>query len=96
MRDRMTERRARTKDDSVLAQVERLEAIMADAADKKLESEADQLAKEEVKIVEEGTDVNVSESGDQNDKAMDNWPVTAREAVAARLLRMARALLKED
>lgn len=65
------------------------------SVDDDLEADADALAKEEVKIVKESTDVPLTEGGNQNDKAMKNWPVANREAVAARLVKLAKELLED-
>ena len=95
MRNRMTRRRVRKPTArSVMAEIERLEAVLA-VDDAELESDADAIAKEEADIAEDSTGYSVDMGEDQNDKAMDNWPVAGREAVASRLLRMAALLLEE-
>jgi hypothetical protein len=91
MRDRMTGRRE-PKARSVMAEIERLEAILA-VDEEGLKQEADELADEEVDIAEESTGEVVSETEDQNEMAMENWPVDDRQAVASRLLKMAKLLL---
>ena len=106
MRDRMTQRRKPVVAKDILAEIEELEAQIAGideesetqtaGVDEELEAEADELAEEEKEIVQESTDVPLEVGTDQNEKAMDNWPVADKEKVAARLVRMAKALLASD
>jgi len=86
----MTQRRGR----SLMAEIAEVEKRIEAVEDQELETWTDELEAEEVDIAEESTDVTVDVGVDQNDKAMDNWPVADREAVAKRLLKMARVLLK--
>ena len=93
MRRRMTERRVRNQTaKSVLAEIEALEAQIA-GMDEELEADADAIAEEEKEIAEESTGYTVDVGEDQNEKSMENWPVADREAVAARLIKMAKALM---
>ena len=99
MRERTTTRRRSrgpmaSKD--IMAEIEQLERQLEADADTELEKETDAIVKEEVKIVNEGSPVKVTEPEDQNEMAMDNWPVENREAVASRLLKLASALLGSD
>lgn len=91
----MRRKRTTSRGRSVEAEIERLEAILA-ADEKQIEDWGDELAEEESKVVQEGMEKPVpAEVEDQNEQAMENWPVEAREKVARRLLRMANALLAE-
>ncbi len=87
---------------AILAEIEGLEKILSaqeveDAQDRELEQEADSIADEERAIAEESTDVPVKDEGDQNEKSMDNWPLTSaeRERIARRLVVMAKVLMRD-
>jgi hypothetical protein len=91
----MTRRRKPTAK-SVLAEIEELERQIEADQDAELEADAEAIADEDKDIAEESTGYSVDDQGDQNEKSMDNWPVDDREAVAARLVRMAKALMKSN
>jgi hypothetical protein len=97
MRERMTQRRNREPvvAKNIMAEIEELEAQIA-GVDEELEADAAALAQEEKKIVQESTDVPLEVGDDQNEKAMDNWPVGDKEKVAARLVKMAKELMESD
>jgi len=102
MRSRMTSRRRRVAEEprGILAEIKEVERLLAAVDDSDLESEAQGLANEEEQVVSESTpaDVQVPDEDilDENDKAMDNWPVEARREFAARLLRIASMVLAEE
>lgn len=90
-RQRLT---ARTGEKGILAEIAKLERL-AEGMDSELEQEAQALADEEVDIAEESTGVSVEEDvGDQNEKANENWPMSAsqRHALAKRLVAIAKSL----
>jgi len=96
MRDRNTRRRRRSTK-SVVAEIRDVERLLEADEDQQLEEWTDELEKEEVAIVNEGTEEKVSEGGeDQNEKAQDNWPTTARMNVAKRLVRIAKEISGND
>jgi hypothetical protein len=82
---------------SILAEIDDLERqIVADEADAKLLSEAEGLAREEVKEVTTRGETDVSENiGDENARADDNWPMqgSERQLIASRLVALANKLL---
>jgi len=79
------------------AQLAELERRLQAVDDAELEKDAEQIGDEEAAIAEESTGVDVEEQvTDQNEKAMDNWPLEARREFAANLLRMASRIIAED
>ena len=67
-----------------------------DSQTEELLQETVQWGNEEADIAEESTGIPVSEVQDQNEKANDNWPVTARQQIASRLLKLAKRLLEAE
>ena len=67
-----------------------------DSASEELLRETKEWGDEEAAIAEESTGIPVSEEQDQNEKANDNWPVTARQQIASRLLKLAKRLLEAE
>jgi hypothetical protein len=65
------------------------------SADSDLESWADQLADAERAIAEESTGYHTDDEGNQNDKSMKNWPITARQKMASRLVKLAKSILED-
>lgn len=107
-RKRTTQRRSRkqaSKSKKVLAHVNAIKKLLA-ADETGIDNWGDELAREEAKIVTEGTGMNLTEDEEQNEMAMDNWPTpvsdsdawamdaSQRELVAKKLIKMAKALLK--
>ena len=90
VRNRITSRR---NSSNIVAEITAMKKRLADM-DSELLSDTRAIADEEVAIVEESTGLNVGEVEDQNERAMDNWPIEAREAVARRLIGMAKNLLE--
>jgi hypothetical protein len=99
-RNRMTRR---SSVDGLLSEIEGLERLFSaqeqveSPEDKALQQDADAITREDNRIVEEGMDVKVQDEGNQNEKAMDNWPLTAEEKknIAGRLVAIAKQLLSE-
>ena len=65
-------------------------------ADEELLRETEEIGDEEAEIAEESTGIPVEEEQEQNDKANENWPLSAseRKRIAVRLVRCARALIQ--
>jgi hypothetical protein len=85
--------------DMVEAAVVALEKAVNAVDDAGLEQEADRLTKEEHVMVNQSVPagpVSVKDEGDQNARANANWPLSEaeREHVAARLVKLAKELLK--
>ena len=95
MRQRMTRRKKAGRGRSILAEIREVERMIDAVDDEDLASEAQGLADEEEDVVGESTEGEVPSEDilDENAKAMDNWPTTARRKFAARLLRLANAIL---
>ena len=95
----------RSSEDSLLAEIESVERLISaqedwSPEDKALEKETDEIAKEDLKIVTEGnpeTKKEIADEGDQNEKAMDNWPLTAQDKarIASKLVAIAKKLLDD-
>jgi len=101
MRRRMTSRkRTASEPRSILAEIRDVERMIEAVDDEELAKDAQGLANEDEEIVKESTPADVDvPSGDildENAKAMDNWPTTARRKFAARLLRIADMILAEE
>jgi hypothetical protein len=109
-RTRTTQRRSRkqaSKPNQVLAHINAIKKLIA-VDEAGIDNWGDDLAKEEANIVTEGTGMSLTEDEEQNEMAMDNWPTPAsdgdawamnasqRKLVAKRLMKMAKALLRED
>jgi hypothetical protein len=91
------EMRRRMVAKGIEAQLAELERRLQAVDDAELEKDAEQIGDEEAAIAEESTGVDVEEQvTDQNEKAMDNWPLEARREFAANLLRMASRIIAED
>jgi len=93
-RERITRRRSARK--SVLAEIADVEREISAQEDAALLSDAEAIADEEVKIVTERGEKDVSEDiGDENARANDNWPMEAaeREQIARRLVTLAKKLV---
>lgn len=115
----MSRTRIRRGSRSLLAEIQRLERVIAqdDAleseyeeaaaeeealkdevvgqADEELLRETEEIGDEEADIAEESTGIPVDEEQDQNERAEDNWPLSAseRQKIAMRLVRLAKALV---
>lgn len=104
-RNRTTQRREASIDEQLKSHIAAIHKLVAND-DPSIKSWGDELAREEAKIVDEGTGLGLTENEDQNALAMDNWPTDAdnmkmvasskRELIAKRLIKMATILLKED
>jgi len=93
-RERITRRRSARK--SVLAEIADVEREISAQEDAALLSDAEAIADEEVKIVTERGEEDVSEDiGDENARANDNWPMEAAECeqIARRLVTLAKKLV---
>jgi len=104
MRKRITQQGRRSR--SVTAKQVSSKDVMADIddvmrrveamdEDEQLLKDTQEIADEEVAIVEESVPgVELSETEDQNERAMDNWPIEARVATAGRLIALAKKLME--
>jgi hypothetical protein len=96
---RRISRRKPTASRSLLAEINALEARLA-VDETQIDNWGDELAREESKIVDEGSGSWMEEEEDQNELAMDNWDdadmtASEKEMVAERLVKMANYLLGE-
>jgi len=89
-------------DEELLKETEAIEnednaEITAEDESEELLDEAQDIADEEVAIIEDGQDVPDVEEDivDQNERAQENWPLSAseRHAVASRLVAIAKKLV---
>jgi hypothetical protein len=84
----------------ILAEIEAVERMLKAVGDEEIADEAKELADAEEGIVSESTDDEVSipeeDILDENERAMKNWPIEARKKFAAKLLRLASAIIAED
>jgi hypothetical protein len=88
---------ARVDEAGILAEIGKLETMVEAGMDEQLVQEAQGLANEEVKIVEDAAAEPVSENVEQNERAQDNWPMKAseREELATSLVVMAKRLMND-
>ena len=95
MRTRMTSHgRVASKAAAILASIEEMEKKLIADESAELLSDAKKIGDEEAEIAEESTGISVSEVQDQNERANDNWPIEAREAVASRLVTLAKRIME--
>jgi hypothetical protein len=105
MRNKTKRRRRPTASRDLLAEITDMEKRLA-VDETGIENWGDELANEEAKIVDKGTEFGLTENEHQNELAMDNWPTDAdnmsmvasrrnREIIAKRLIKMANALLED-
>lgn len=99
MRERITSRDAEAAD--ILKAVEVLEKSSGIQAtdDASLKSQADDVAKEEKKTVNESVPAGkaeIKDNGDQNAKSNANWPVADKQKVASSLIKLAKQLLSDN
>lgn len=95
MRDRLTGRSREAA--QILAEIESLEKSLTAFDDSELSAKADEIAKEEKKVVSNPQGAELKDVGDQNAKANANWPLSEEERtkVALRLVKLANALLEK-
>jgi hypothetical protein len=83
-------------DKEVQASIQAMERKLFATDDAEIEQVAEEVATEEKAIVQESTDVKLD--GDvlgQNERAMQNWPIEARQKVAKSLVALAKSILEE-
>lgn len=68
----------------IMASIKKLERQVAASADEELKSQAKAIEKSDASDLGAG-----SVGGDQNERAMDNWPIEKRAKVAASLIKLA-------